>query len=182
MGAPIIHWGPHADRTKVSQYSLDVLAELLIRAGIEEATITSTVRSPADDARVVFDNLERPGGVAAARGLYKAPMQQVINVYVDAKRAGASSDEIKARMTATIIALGGRNCSHHILTDEELKEINVLDVDVAPEKKKAFRDVCAAESPAPQGTNPNGLLAKILVPPQDPCDHIEIRQQPTGAV
>lgn len=198
MPAPDIRWGPNARPADVSQYSLNVLAELLARSGNDSCVITATVRSPEDDARVVFANLELPAdpnhipplpdGVTRARALYLAPMQHVIDVYVAAKKAGHTPDEIRAAMTAEILHQGPYNCSHHCASDEELakpadqRELNVFDVSPRELHNAAgFIVECRKEAPPPQGLNPSGLLAKLLEPPHDPGIHLEIRQPGVGA-
>ena len=77
-------------------------------ANVAKLIISSTQRSPADQARVMYNNLETQG-VAAQRKLYKPPGQAVIDVYVAGKAAKKTPDAIKAAMTAKINELGPEN-------------------------------------------------------------------------
>jgi hypothetical protein len=168
---PTVHWGPHADRSKVSQHSLDVVLELLRRSGNDSAVITSTVRSPEDDARVLHDNLVREG-VDAQRRLYLAPGNQVIDVFI--ADAAKTRDETIADMAAKIRELGPYHVSHHCLSDEDLERLNVLDISpVQLAHPQAFVAECRKEAP-PAKTG--GLLSKLLEPPHDPGIHLEIPQ------
>src|SRR5256885_7920990 len=108
---PIV-FGPNAKSSDVSEYSLGVLQDVMNAANVVKLTISSTQRSPTDQARVMYNNLETQG-VAAQRKLYKPPGQAVIDVYVDGKAANQTPDTIKAAMTAKINQLGPETVSHH---------------------------------------------------------------------
>src|SRR3977135_774532 len=90
-----IVFGPNAKSSDVTPYSLGVLRDVMAAAKVSTLTIASTQRSPADQARVMFNNLETQG-VAAQRRLYKAPGQAVIDVYETGKAAGNTPDTINA--------------------------------------------------------------------------------------
>ncbi len=168
---PYIQFGPHADRRKVSRYSLDVLAELLRRSDNERCVITSTVRSPEEDARVLHDNLVEHG-VDAMRRLYLPPGNLVIDVFV-ADVAKSRLDTV-ADMAVKIRAIGPYLVSHHCLDEAAQQKLNVLDVGPAQlAHRDAFIDACRREAP-PLASN--GLLARLLEPPHDPGIHLEIRQ------
>src|SRR6476646_5533353 len=119
-----IIFGPNAKSSDVTAYSLGVLRDVMTAATVARLIISSTQRSPSDQARVMFNNLETQG-VAAQRRLYKPPGQAVIDVYVAGKAAGKTSDAIKAEMTAKINELGPMNVSHHAA---DPKLLNVFDV------------------------------------------------------
>src|SRR5256885_15062173 len=119
---PIV-FGPNAKSSDVSEYSLGVLQDVMNAANVVKLTISSTQRSPAYQARVMFNNLETQG-VAAKRKLYKPPGQAVIDVYVAGKGANEPADDIKAEMTAKILELGPETVSHHAA---DPKVLNVFD-------------------------------------------------------
>ena len=162
-----IAFGPNAKSTDVTPYSLGVLRDVMKVANIARLTISSTQRSPADQARVMYNNIEAKG-VAAQKLLYKAPGQAVIDVYAAGKAAGKSADAIKAEMTAKIVELGPMNVSHHAA---DLKLLNVFDV--AP---SSVPDAQAFQAAA-QGDQ---RVAKFLTPPRDPGFHFEIPQPQEG--
>jgi hypothetical protein len=158
-----IAFGPNAKSADVTPYSLGVLRDVMAAAGIAKVLISSTQRSPADQARVMFNNLETQG-VAAQRTLYKAPGQAVIDVYVAGKAAGKSPDDIKADMTTKIVELGPMNVSHHAA---DLKLLNVFDV--APSSVADVDSFVAA-------AKADARVSKFLTPPSDPGLHFEIPQ------
>jgi hypothetical protein len=162
-----IVFGPNAKSKDVTPYSLDVLRDVMKMANIARLTISSTQRSPADQARVMYNNIEAKG-VAAQKLLYKAPGQAVIDVYAAGKAAGKSADAIKAEMTAKIVELGPMNISHHAA---DPKLLNVFDV--AP---SSVPDPQAFQAAA-QGDQ---RVAKFLTPPRDPGFHFEIPQPKEG--
>jgi hypothetical protein len=158
-----IVFGPNAKSSDVSEYSLGVLQDVMAAANVAKLTISSTQRSPTDQARVMFNNLETQG-VAAQRKLYKPPGQAVIDVYVAGKAANESDDDIKAGMTEKILELGPETVSHHAA---DPKVLNVFDV--AP---SSVSDVDAFQTAA----KADSRVSKFLTPPNDPGLHFEIPQ------
>jgi len=159
-----IAFGPNAKSGDLSDFSRSVLNDIMGVAGVVTLTITSTQRSPQDQARVMFANIERDG-VAKQKALYKAPGQAVIDAYAAAKAAGKSPDEIKAAMVARILELGPEKVSRHAA---DPKVLNVFDVSPASVSRgDAF--VAAARNDA--------RVSKVLTPANnDPAFHLEIPQ------
>ena len=158
-----IKFGPNAKKESVTNFSLLVLEDILQKAGLTSATISSTARTPAEQARVMFSNIETTS-VAKQKQLYAAAGDLVIDEYVKAKKAGKTPVEIKAAMEAKINELGPTKISHHAA------DPNVLCVfDVAPSsiaKKAAFEKAVKADK----------RVKKFLMPPLDPGYHLEIPQ------
>lgn len=158
-----IKFGSNAKKENVTNFSMQVLEDILQAAGITSALISSTARTPADQARVMFNNIEATG-VAAQKRLYAAAGDAVIDEYVKAKKAKKTPIEIKAAMEAKIIAIGPTKVSHHAA------DPNVLCVfDVAPSsitKKAEFERAVTRDK----------RVSKFLKPPLDPGYHLEIPQ------
>lgn len=158
-----IKFGANAKKENVTNFSLKVLEDILQAAGLTSALITSTARTPAEQARVMFNNI-MASSVLKQKRLYAAAGDAVIDEYVKAKKAGRTPIEIKAAMEAKIIALGPTKVSHHAA------DPNVLCVfDVAPSsiaKKAAFEKAVRADK----------RVKKFIVPPLDPAYHLEIPQ------
>ncbi len=158
-----IKFGPKAVKANVTNFSLKVLEDIMEKAGVGSALITSTARTPADQARAMYNNIVATG-VAAQKKLYAAAGDAVIDEYVKAKKAGKTAVEIKAAMEAKIIAIGPTKVSHHAA------DPNVLCVfDVAPSsiaKKAAFEKAVRTDK----------RVKKFLMPPLDPAYHLEIPQ------
>ena len=158
-----IKFGKNASKDNVTNFSMKVLEDIMTAAGVSSALISSTARTPADQARVMFNNLEATS-VAAQKKLYAAAGDLVIDEYVKAKKAKKTANEIKAAMEAKIIAIGPTKVSHHA------SDPNVLCVfDVAPssiDKKAAFEKAVRADK----------RVSKFFTPPLDPGYHLEIPQ------
>jgi hypothetical protein len=162
-----IRFGKNAKKENVTNFSLQVLEDILQAARLNTALISSTARTPAEQARVMFNNIEA-AGVAAQKKLYAAAGDSVIDEYVAAKKAKKTPVEIKAAMEAKIIAVGPTKVSHHAA------DPNVLCVfDVAPSSisnKAAFEKAVRADK----------RVSKFLTPPVDPGYHLEIPQPKNG--
>jgi hypothetical protein len=167
MTQPSIKFGPKANQAVVSVYTLGVLTEILNAANIDSCLITSTSRTPADQARIMYNNIVGKG-VAPQKALYKAPGKAVIDEYVKAKNARKSADEIKAAMEAKIKALGPDTVSKHCADPAVL---NV--VDIAP---SSLSNKLAFER-ATNAAKAKGTVSKFLTPGNnDPAYHLEIPQ------
>ena len=161
-----IAFGSSAKPEAVTPYSRRVLEEVLAAAGLTRALVSSTSRSPDEQARVMYDNLERYG-VEHQRRLYALPGRQVIDEYVRCKQAGYGATETKADMARRIVAIGPTRVSRHASDPQVL---NVFDV--APSsivQRPAFEEAVRAEQ----------RVSFFLVPPRDPGYHLEI-PQPTA--
>jgi len=159
-----IVFGPNAKDADVSDFTLTVLRDIMRTADVARLTITSTQRSPQDQARVMFDNIERDG-VARQKALYKAAGQSVIDAYAAAKSAGKSADEIKAAMLARILQIGPEKVSRHAA---DPKVLNVFDISPSSVANGAAF-VAAARG--------DRRVAKVLTPAEhDPAFHLEIPQ------
>ena len=121
---PDIRFGPNAKSADVTEFSRGVLRDIMRRAGLSRVTVSSTSRSPAEQARVMFNNLER-FGVAHQRALYGPAGDLVIEVYRKAKQAGRGAPAIKALMTDEIVRVGPNRVSRHAA---DPKVLNVLDI------------------------------------------------------
>ena len=158
-----ISFGPNARAADVTDFSRQVLTDILMAAGLSKVIISSTSRSPADQARVMYANLEQHG-VEAQRKLYKEPGRKVIEVYRQGKLAGKDAAAIQAEMRDEIVRLGPTTVSRHA---SDPKILNVFDV--APSsvaKRPQFEAAVRAET----------RVAKFLLPPNDPGYHLEIPQ------
>ena len=162
-----IRFGKNAKKTNVTNFSLKVLEDICQKAGLSSVLISSTSRTPADQARVMFNNIQSTS-VAAQKKLYAAAGDAVIDEYVKAKKAKKTPTEIKAAMEAKIIAIGPTKVSHHA------SDPNILCVfDVAPSsvaKKAAFEKAVRADK----------RVQKFITPPLDPGYHLEIPQPKNG--
>jgi hypothetical protein len=160
-GDPVVTVGSNA---VVSDGAVAVLKGLLRDAGVASATITSGRRTPADQVRIMYDNLVKYG-VDYSNQLYASSGRQVVAVYAAGLAARQSPDQIKQAMEAKINAIGPTSVSKHISTDDVF--------DVAPSSisdPMAFERALVAAEQA-------GRIRKHLSPytaAKDPAFHIEI--------
>jgi hypothetical protein len=146
------------------------LKEILTACGLDTATVTSAGRSVADQARIMFSNLEEYG-VVHQKALYKLPGQRVIDVYAQ-YHATMPRNAVESLMIQKILEVGSANVSHHIV-DLSHWVFDVAPTSIPPEKREAF--IAAA------ATHPK--VSKFLKPPADPAFHLEVRragQAPTS--
>jgi hypothetical protein len=163
-----IVFGPNAKSADVSEFTLSVLRDIMGAADVAQLTITSTQRSPQDQARVMFDNIVRDG-VARQKALYKPAGQSVIDAFVAAKSAGKSADEIRAAMVARILEIGPEKVSRH---SADPKVLNVFDISPGSvAHPAAFVEAARNEH----------RVSKVLTPAEnDPAFHLEIPQPRTA--
>jgi hypothetical protein len=167
MSQPSITFGPRANQAVVSVHTISVLTEILTNAKLPSCMITSTSRTPADQARIMFQNIASKG-VAAQKKLYAAPGRAVIDEFVRAKAAGKDQAGITAAMEAKINALGPSTVSHHCADPAKLNVVDVAPSSVA----NGARFVQAVQSAIKAGK-----VSKLLTPGNnDPAFHIEIPQ------
>jgi hypothetical protein len=166
-GSVSISFGPNARQDAVAASSVEILADILRAAGLTKATITSTARSAADQARAMYQNLVT-AGVEAQRALYRSPGNKVIDTFVALTEAGKSPAEIEEGMRDRIIEIGPSNVSRHC---GDFQVLNVFDVGPyslgGAKARKAFADAATAEV--------GKRISKFIPWPKDPGEHLEIK-------
>ncbi|NJL71184.1 MAG: hypothetical protein HC888_05980 [Candidatus Competibacteraceae bacterium] len=164
-----IKFGPRAKSAAVSEYSRVILSDIMKAAKEADCLITSTQRSPADQARAMYDNIVFYG-VPSQLALYGPNGQAVVRKYEELKKLGKNAEQIQAGMTQKIIELGPDKVSRHCA--DPLK-VNVFDIDPnSVGNRQAFE----------QAVKLDKRVSKFLQPPEDPAYHLEIPQhtQQTG--
>lgn len=134
-----------------------VLSEILRHAGLTKARVTSVQRSPAEQARVMYDNIKSKG-VAYNYKLYGSNGDKIIKVYE--QNSGKTKDQVVPLMEAMIKQVGPSKVSKHCSTSHYV-------FDVAPSSivnKKKMIDAI----------NAHKAVSRLLKPPSDPAFHIEI--------
>ena len=164
----VIAFGPGAKAADVTDFSRGVLLDIMGAAGVASVQVSSTSRGPADQARVMFANLEN-FGVAHQKALYGPSGDRVIDVYARGKRAGRDAAAIRAEMTAEIVRIGPTRVSRHAADPKVLNVFDVAPSSVA--RKQAFETTVRSEP----------RVAKFLKPPADPGYHLEIPQPEGGS-
>lgn len=167
--AVTITFGANAVESAVSAYSKGILEDVLRAAKLTSATITSTARTPTDQARVMYNNLEGTGegqGVEAQKKLYGNAGDKVVDVYVALKAEKKTADEIKAAMKAKIDELGPTNVSRHISDPAKLNVFDVGPNSIGDDAAQtAFKTAAQAET----------RISHFIPYPDDPGHHFEIK-------
>lgn len=167
MSNPTITFGANANPDVVSAHTRTVLTGILNAAKLSSCRITSTSRTPADQARVMYNNIVEHG-VEAQKTLYAAAGDAVIDAYVLARKQGKSPTQIMEAMKNKILKVGPSKVSRHCADPAVL---NV--VDIAP---SSIADKAAFEAAVKKAARKGGSVSKFLEPPQDPAYHLEIPQ------
>jgi Transglycosylase SLT domain len=160
-GAPTVRWGDNARGDTVPPHALGVLQDIARAAGLSDVLVSSTQRTPKDQARVMYDNCRRHGP-DSQRQLYSKYGDQVIDVYVTEAADGADPQRVRAAMEDKIMDLGPANVSRHTADPRVLTVI-----DVAP---SSVRDKVAFE----RAVKADRRVKTFLLPPTDPAYHLEI--------
>jgi hypothetical protein len=168
----VVTFGPNAKPEAVAAPSLAILKDVISAAGLREAQISSTARSPADQARVMYQNLVKVG-VEAQKKLYEPAGDKVIDVFVELRKQGKSPKEIQDGMRDKIIELGPSNVSRHC---GDYHVLNVFDVAPSSLGGSKAREAFNAAAKAEEGKR----VSKYIPHPPDPGYHFEIK--PSGGV
>lgn len=153
------------DSVNVSANSRKVLQEIMKKVGVTKIIITSTARTPADQARIMYENIDKHG-VDDQKELYGGYGDKVIDVYAELKAKNKSRNEIIAVMQTKILFLGPGKVSSHVA---DFKKLNV--VDIAPSSiPLGFRSVFE------RIVENDKRISRFFKPPKDPAYHLEIIQ------
>jgi hypothetical protein len=170
--APAVGFGSGANSSAVSGHSHQILQDIMQQSGVASIKITSTSRGPEDQARAMYDNLQRKGVESQLR-LYGDGGDQVIRAYQAAKAKGWDRQKILDAMEAKIRELGPANVSSHAA---DLSRLNVVDIAPSSIPSNQRADFVAALKGYVKAT-PG---AKFIGPPDDPAFHLEIPQPLQG--
>lgn len=151
------------DITKIPKKAEDILKEILQKSEINSVTITSTTRSPADQARIMYSNLEKYG-VDHQKKLYSSNGDKVIDEYSELKAAGKSVVEIKKGMENKIVEIGPQKISKHCADPNRRCVFDIAPSSIPDKKKDDFVNAIKG----------NVNVDKYFIPPGDPAFHLEI--------
>ena len=156
-----ISFGPNANRSAVSQYSLDLIKAIMIDSGNNSVLITSTLRTAADQARAMYENIIAKG-VKYNYSLYGAAGDKVVKVAEQGIKKKHSKEQILTAMENEINRIGARKVSRHA---GDPSKLNVIDI--SP-RSVTFKDEFIRQV--------QKRKIKLLKPPDDPAYHLEIPQ------
>jgi len=147
-----------------------VLVDILDGAGIDSVVVTSTTRSPEQQAKAMYENLAC-FGVTAQRKLYKDAGNQVIDVYENQSSLGQTAAQVIAEMARKIREVGPDKVSAHCADPGSPSDKIVFDVAPSsiPEDEQPLFETTAAL---------NSHVVKFLHPREDEANHPEDTQDP----
>jgi hypothetical protein len=129
-----------------------IIKDTLDKAGIPSITVTSTYRTPEQQARAMYDNIVNQG-VETQFKLYGPAGDEVIKEYVFHRNAGEGMTDILKAMARKIRTLGPSNVSAHCTADPEKQvTFDILPGSIPKDKKNIFE------------TAMKGITGKFLIP------------------
>jgi hypothetical protein len=159
LGTPKRPAEPTLSGSTLPEPAARVLREILRSAGVSRATVTSVSRTPADQARVMYNNCVSRGA-AYNKEMYAAAGDKVVDVYVANK--DKPRDAVIQLMLAKITEIGPERVSKHISNTHY-----TFDVDPKSIPASQHADFAAA-------VKSHARVSNLIAPPIDPAYHIEI--------
>lgn len=114
------------NRRVVSTYSINVIKLALMQCGMTHAVITSTLRTPEDQAEIMYDNAKI--NFDKQTSLYGKNGDDVLEVYKNNK--SKTKDEVVKLMKEEIESLlkKDKKVSHHCTAMDDFKTLNTFDI------------------------------------------------------
>lgn len=142
-----------------------ILTDILRVAGLATATVTSAHRTPADQARVMYENCVSKGA-AYNEALYCTAGDRIVDVF--AANRDQPRDAVIQLMTEKILEIGPEKISMHM--SDTHYTFDVAPSSIPLKKHAAFVAAVAG----------NKAVSKLIQPPKDPAFHVEIPKRQTG--
>jgi hypothetical protein len=150
---------PVVNGNRLPDPAAKVLKEILKAAGIPSAIVTSVSRTPADQARVMYENCVLKGA-QFNKNMYAAAGDKVVDVFI--ANETKPRDTVIVLMLAKIIEVGPANVSKHI--SDTHYTFDVAPSSIPPAKHAKFLEAIKAHK----------AVSNVIPPPTDPAFHIEI--------
>jgi hypothetical protein len=147
----------------------DLFCNILSQVGIMGVIITSTKRTPHDQARIMYENLDGPHSnkqeyIERQLRLYGTAGDQVIHVFEHQLSMGAGRDSAIRAMEDEIIAIGPQKVSAHCCTIPNREVFDVAPSSIPEDKRQQFKTIMSSMM----------RVTKFIPFPLDPAYHIEI--------
>ena len=159
----------------VTEKSKNILRELGSQYGMKTIYITSTLRTPEEQARAMYNNIAN-GRVIG----YREPGAEVTRICQNGIKRGLGKSQIIKNMVSKILEYDkkGERVSKHCVSFETYAKNNIIDLGINSNgfttnaQKKRFQDICDAALK-------QGKLSNFISPLRDkaePAFHLEIPQ------
>ena len=128
-GLKVTYKGVEDSKQKVSEYAKDVIKLALKESGMTTAVITSTMRTPREQATIMLRNAKK--NYQKQVDLYGSSGDAVLKVYHD--NESLKDEQIIDLMVKKIESLEkeGKVVSRHCATEESYKKRNIFDIGVS---------------------------------------------------
>jgi hypothetical protein len=167
--------GVKESRRKVSRYSIDVIKLALKESGMDRAVITSTYRTPEEQAKIMLKNAKKD--LSAQYRLYGSKGDSVLKVYADNKEK--SDAEIVKLMTNKIeeIDKSGSRVSKHCVPLETYMKLNIIDIGVNSTKSVCKNFDAKKFTNTLRSLEKEGFIDKLIdeTKKSNSCWHLEIK-------
>lgn len=122
------------NRRVVSPYAINVVKLALMQCGMTHAVITSTLRTPEDQAKIMYDNAKI--NFDKQKSLYGKNGDDVLAVYKNNK--DKTKDEVVKLMKEEIESLfkKDKKVSHHCIPLDDFKKLNTFDIGLNSTRSK----------------------------------------------
>lgn len=166
--------GSPKNLANISNKSAGVIATSMSKANVNTVNVTSTHRSPKQDAAAMYTNAAKPNGIADGHRLYGANGDKIVDTYAAARGAGLNREQTIDRMTATIIQIGPTKVSHHAF---EPAVLNVIDISNSAlgSQARSFNAALLSNSEV------HPMFSPYTLGHRDPAFHLEIAPSPQSA-
>jgi len=161
-GRETISYGPNTE--KLSSISEKIVTSAMTTAKVDSLTVTSTYRSPEDQARVMYQNTEKLG-VDSQNKLYGKEGKEVIKAYSDAKGQKLGKSEVIKAMAEVVKS--NPSAFKHSSDPAVLQAVDIDPGSVKGGDRKGFEDALKADKG----------VSNVFLPPKDPAIHVEIPQK-----
>ena len=115
-----------ADKRVVSQKSIEIIRLAFSRAGAKHAVITSTLRTPDEQARVMYRNAKQD--LDSQFKLYGRAGDKVLTVYKE-NYSATNVIDLMAKKIESLLRKGEK-VSKHCTTFDEYEKVNIIDLGV----------------------------------------------------
>jgi hypothetical protein len=150
---------------KLPDYAESILNDILSSCKIYTVVVTSTTRTPLEQAQAMYDSLVI-NGEKSQRALYKNPGCEVITVAMHQMALGRDRVGVIHEMEKKIIEVGPGKVSRHCSNDPGLAVVDIAPSSIPKDLKKCFENVVKQTK----------WVSKFLTPPADRAYHIQIRR------
>ncbi len=161
-------------RKIVSTYAIDIIKLALKESGATKAVITSTLRTPEEQAAIMLKNAKI--NLKKQYRLYGRNGDKVLKIYENNK--SKADDKIKALMVTEIesLAKDSKRVSKHCVSVADYKKLNIIDIGLNSTKNVNLNFDTTAFTKALKSLQEEGYIKKFIdeTGKSNQCWHVEI--------